>query len=426
MRRLLTVPLVLVFLFALALPASADPGERDATFNGIGYNTTSYGAANSDGAVGVALVGTRKIMILGSADFHDGTLTRYKANGQFDTGFSGDGKLTFAIGTSQERMGFGIGGDGKPVVPGRTDATASRDFFVERFFKAGGVDTAFGGIDGDGIVTTDFAGGSDEPAAVAVQGNGKILVSGQADVGSQIRVALARYTAAGVLDTTFGGGDGKVTTHVNDFADGRAIIVQPNGKIVVVGLAGVEGDVDMLVLRYLSNGNLDLAFSGDGKLLIPFGTNSSAASSVALQADGKIVLGGGVFLSGSNTNWGLARVMPNGTLDDGFSGDGRQTVVFGPANDFLTGLVVQASGKIIAGGNTLQGAEFDASLARFGPAGGLDHTFGTNGKVIDPLGGDGGTIAGLRNYRGERVVAGVSVDVGVGDQNAGAARYLAN
>jgi uncharacterized delta-60 repeat protein len=425
MRRLLTVPLMVVFLFGLALPASADPGDRDATFNGIGYNTTSYGAAGSDGAVGVALVGTRKVVVLGSADFHDGTLTRYRANGQLDTGFSGDGKLTFGIGTSQERMGVAIGGDGKPVVAGRTDATPSRDFFVERFFKAGGVDTAFGGMDGDGIVTTDFAGGSDEPAAVVVQGNGKILVSGQADVGSQLRVALARYTAAGVLDPTFGGGDGKVTTHVNDLADGRAMAVQPNGKIVVAGLAGVEGDVDMLVLRYLPNGILDPAFSGDGKLLIPFGGNSASAAAVALQPDGKIVVGGGVFLSGTNTNWGLARVMPDGTLDDGFSADGRQTVVFGPANDFLTGLVVQASGKIVAGGNTLQGSEFDAALARFGPAGGLDHTFGTNGKVIDPLGGDGGTLAGLRNYRGERVVAGVTVELG-GDRNAGAARYLAN
>jgi uncharacterized delta-60 repeat protein len=424
MRRLLAVGVVIGVVAGAALPATADPGERDLSFHGTGFNAVSYGAPNQDGARGIALVGTRKVVVLGSANFNDGSLTRYKANGELDTGFSGDGKFTFAIGMGQERMGFAIGADGKPVVAGRTDAGASRDFFVERFLAAGGVDTAFGGADGDGIVTTDFAGDSDEPAAVLVQGNGKILVAGQADVGSQVRVALARYTAAGVLDGTFGGGDGKVTTPADDFADGRAIAVQPNGKVVVVGLSGVEGDVDMLVLRYRPGGTLDPTFSGDGKLLVEF-ANSSAASSVRLP-DGKIVVvGGGTFLSGSNANWAFARVMPNGTLDDGFSADGRQTVNFGPANDFLASVVVQASGKIVGGGNTLQGAAFDAALARLGPAGGLDHTFGVNGKVIDTLAGEGGSIDGLRNYRGERVVAAVTIEQPGNDQDAGAARYLA-
>ncbi len=425
MRRLLVVGLMIGFVAGVALPASAAPGDRDPSFHGTGFHAVSYGAPNEDGARAIARVGTRKVVVLGNVNFQDGSLTRYRANGELDTGFSGDGKMTFDVQMEQERMGFAIGGDGKPVVAGRTDAGASRDFFVERFLKAGGIDTAFGGGGGDGIVTTDFAGGTDEPAAVFVQGNGKILVSGQADVGSQIRVALARYTAAGILDDTFGGGDGKVTTHADDLADGRALAVMPNGKIVVAGLSGVEGDVDMLVLRYLPGGTLDPSFSGDGKLLIQFGGDSSSVSSVALQPDGKIVVGGGVFLSGSNTNWAFARVMPNGTLDHGFSADGRQTLNFGTSNDFLVSVVVQASGKIVAGGNTLQGSTFDAALARLGPAGGLDHTFGVNGKVIDTLFGEGGSIEGLRNYGGEKVVAAVTVNQAGGDRDAGAARYLA-
>jgi uncharacterized delta-60 repeat protein len=426
MRRLLIVPMCVVIVVGLfALPASADPGDRDPSFHGTGFNTASYGAPNEDGGRAIALVGTRKVVVLGNLDFQDGSLTRYKANGELDTGFSGDGKMTFDIGMDQERMGFAIGGDGKPVVAGRTESGPTRDFFVERFLKAGGIDTAFGGGDGDGIVTTDFVGGTDEPAAVFVQGNGKILVSGQADVGPQLRVALARYTAAGILDTTFGGGDGKVTTHADDLADGRAIAVQPNGKIVVVGLSGVEGDVDMLVLRYLPGGTLDPTFSGDGKLIIDFGGNSSSASSVALQPDGKIVVGGGAFLSGSNTNWAFARIMPDGTLDHSFSADGRQTLNFGTLNDFLVSVVVQPSGRIVGGGNTLQGSTFEAALARLGPAGGLDHTFGVNGKVIDALAGHGGAIEGLRTYGRERLVAAVTVEKPSGDRDAGAARYLA-
>ena len=72
------------------------------------------------------------------------------------------------------------------------------------------------------------------------------------------------------------------------------------------------------------------------------------------------------------------------------------------------------------------GPQLRVALARYTAAGILDDTFGVNGKVIDTLAGEGGSIAGLRNYRGERVVAAVTVEQAGNDQDAGAARYLAD
>jgi uncharacterized delta-60 repeat protein len=422
-RRTLAVLAAIAMLTLVARPAVAASGDRDSTFSGDGFATTSFGAAGGDAAYGVAVQAGRKVVVLGSSDFNDGALIRFTADGGLDHTFSGDGKLTFPIGTSEERMGLALQPDGKVLVAGRVTGTSpsDRDFFVERFRVGGAVDAGFGGM-----VTTDFAGGDDAASSVVVQPDGKIVVGGQAEIGGTFRPALVRYTSLGGLDHSFGGGDGKVTTAVFDDSRINAVAVQADGKIVAVGSAGRdETSSDFLVLRYRPNGTLDPTFSGDGRATVDFAIRDSAEA-VALQSNGAIVVAGDEFPTGSNANWALARFHGNGTLDHTFSTDGKLVTRLGDRNDFLTGVVVQGSGRIVGVGDSLDGTSFmfRGALVRYKPGGALDHSFSGDGKVLDTFGSEG-ILQGVRNYPGDRLVAGVMVRESGSDFDAGAARYLA-
>ncbi len=169
----------------------------------------------------------------------------------------------------------------------------------------------------DGKQTTDF-GGSDLASAVAVQADGKLVVAGSSDGN----FALARYAVDGALDPSFSG-DGLVTTDLGGTDDGQGVVIQTDGKIVVAG----GSEENFALARYTTGGGLDPSFSGDGVQTTDFGLEDRATA-VALQADGRIVVGG---IAGDD--FALARYTTGGTLDPSFSGDGirRPTSASKPA-----------------------------------------------------------------------------------------------
>src|SRR5262249_28255379 len=146
----------------------------------------------------------------------------------------------------------------------------------------------------DGKVATDFGGLEDGAFGVALQADGKIVAAGWASVAGGADFALARYNADGTLDDSFGT-HGKVTTDfASSFDVGEALIVRPDGKIVVVGSTSPTlGVIDFAVARYNADGTLDSGFGSGGKVTTDFGAEDTAHA-VALQADGKIVVVGGV------------------------------------------------------------------------------------------------------------------------------------
>jgi len=79
------------------------------------------------------------------------------------------------------------------------------------------------------------------------------------------------------------------------------------------------------VVRYNANGSLDTSFQGTGKVITGFGSSGSAAGrSVAVQADGKILVAGGIFTnSAAAPSSRLVRYNPNGSLDKSFHGTGK-------------------------------------------------------------------------------------------------------
>jgi uncharacterized delta-60 repeat protein len=137
----------------------------------------------------------------------------------------------------------------------------------------------------------------------ALQPDGKVLLAGEVIVGANWNCAVARYTAAGVLDTSFNG-TGILMSPISAGTDyGYYLALQPDGKIILAGSANF-GTNSFTVARYTSSGALDTSFNTTGFISTPIGANDQPLG-VVLQSDGKIVLAGRTH---NGTNYDIAIV----------------------------------------------------------------------------------------------------------------------
>jgi uncharacterized delta-60 repeat protein len=384
-------PLLLAVLFCLlpSHPALAADGDLDTTFDGDGMVITDF-VGGTDESYNVVIQSDGKIVVVGKAS-NDFALARYNSDGSLDSTFDGDGKVTTAFGGDDFGYGVALQSDGKIMVAGGDDSGGADDFGLARYNSDGSLDTTF---DGDGKVTTDFAAGAAYAQDMAIQPDGKMVLVGIA--GNDF--AVARYNTDGSLDTTFDT-DGMLTT---DFGGGTDLALhlafQPDGKIVVAGRNDIGGAEDFAVARYNTDGSLDTTFSTDGKVTTNFG-GDDFGHGVSIQADGKIVV---VGTGGAVGDFAVARYNSDGSLDSTFDGDGKVTTDFGGTDEGFGGKI-QADGKIVVAG--LSGNDF--AVARYDTDGSLDTTFSTDGKVITDItgGSDGGYGVALQSD-GKIVVAG--------------------
>ena len=200
--------------------------------------------------------------------------------------------------------------------------------------------------------THDFIGVTGERAdGVVVEPGGRILLAGTGIVAGETerRFLLAALTPAGAIDGSFGTG-GLVTLDVGDGdAAVRSLERQPDGKLLVAGTTDGDGAGGGVVARFLPNGTPDLGFSTDG--VARLGVPGAIAEDVAVQADGKVVAVGAVDAGTSASDSFVARFRPGGVRDPGFGSDGVARRSLGPAGpDGLTGVGVAADGGIVAGG----------------------------------------------------------------------------
>jgi uncharacterized delta-60 repeat protein len=285
----------------------------------------------------------------------------------------------------------------------------------------GTLDPSFGT---GGTVTTAIGPGNDVGLAAVIQPDGKILAAGYSSNGTSEDFALARYNADGSLDTSFGSG-GKVTTSFGSGDDDASTIaLQSDGKIVLGGYTTVGARAEFALARYNSNGSLDPTFGSGGEVTTPVGSDDYVAS-VALQPDGKIVAAGSSS-NGSNYDFALARYNPDGSLDTTFNGGGTATTAFGAGGDTAYGVAIQPDGKIVAGGDGWTGSKFDFALARFDTNGSLDSSFGSGGKVTTPIGsGADVPLAGVALQPDGKIVA-AGYTTKVGGEDFALARYNAD
>jgi uncharacterized delta-60 repeat protein len=371
------------FDFALARLNVAD-GSLDSTFSGDGKAVIVVGSAEVVAALGFDGSG---ILAVGNTFTdqvrrQDVAIARLTEAGELDPAFSGDGIQTVDISDGPNPDNFGWAAavaDGQLVVAGEWQGPEDIDFAVARLSATtGALDTTFSG---DGKATIDFGGAADSGRGVAIVG-GKVVVAGVSS-NNDNDFALSRLNADGSLDTTFGV-DGQVLTHygILEIARddlGHAVLVQPDGKIVVggasrgIGGGSFLGDPEIALARLNRDGTPDPTFGDTGGVVI---SDSFAHHALGPYPGGRLLTAGGWW-----SGFVLTRHDANGNLDVSFGGDGR--VETGSDSSWVArALAVLPNGQIVAAGN----ADADVAVARYQANGQLDTTFHFDGKLTDPAG----------------------------------------
>ncbi|HEX8521213.1 MAG TPA: hypothetical protein VF669_03085 [Tepidisphaeraceae bacterium] len=266
-----------------------------------------------------------------------------------------------------------------------------RSQFIEqlenrRLFAAGELDLSFGGGDGISKLSTATASQIDRADFVAVDSQGRIVLVGTTranrNAGTAADILIARFDAAGNLDTTFGGGTGFVTRSFLNVDTPADLAIQPDNKIVIAFRNG-STNPGWGVMRLTTTGANDNTFDGDGVATYDFGTETIVR--MALQPDGKIVTVGSATNGGTFNNAAVVRLTSTGALDSTFGSGGIATTQFfssAALNEFYD-VAVDPNNNIVAVGATRQTSTSvtEVGVARFTSTGTLDGTFGTGGKV---------------------------------------------
>ena len=440
--RVLAIALIMSICLIVPQLAQAAAGDLDSTFGAGGKVTTDL-RRTTDLASAVAVQADGKLVVVGQTyqnnDFstEDFVVARYNSNGTLDRTFGSRGRVrTDFPGLAAVPSSVVIQTDGKIVVAGGAFPlfTFAGDFKIVRYNSDGSLDTSFG--DG-GIVTTTFPGDGSYAFAVALQSDGKILAAGTDFVDfnpgdmSDTDFALARYNTDGSPDATFGSGSGQVTT---DFVgmedDAFSVLIQPDGKIVLVGSANEGANFyDFAAARYLGDGTLDTTFGVGGRVSTDFGARGmDEAHAGALQADGSIVAAGfATSIDGIRQNFAVARYTSSGVLDTTFSSDGITQIDFGSCCQSAYAALVQSDGKIVTVGyaNT-ESSDSDFLLARLTSTGALDTTFGIAGEVRTSFGNlNGGANGAALQADGKVVAVGFQATSSNTGVDFALARYLA-
>lgn len=264
-------------------------------------------------------------------------------------------------------------------------STWNSQFIVERYNADGSIDASFAT---EGRAVTSFVSGHNVPKSIIMQPDGKIVAVGTSS-NSLNYLAIARYTANGILDSTFDG-DGKVLTQMAGTASFAS--VHEDGKILVAATTFSSTvfpwTTRFTLLKYNSNGSLDTSFDGDGIALNLFDENdpSYQITSVAEQQDGKILVTTSADPYGSYDipdDVVIRRYNSNGTTDTSFGTNGKIAMAFHPGFNVAKNIAVQPDAKILIVGYSRPSAaeRNDSNLARFHSNGALDTAFGNEGTV---------------------------------------------
>lgn len=290
-------------------------------------------------------------------------LTRHHVNGALDSTFGINGMVQTEI-TGYRDIAYKIKlqTDSKIVVCGYVQSTStSANLIVIRYNTDGTLDTAF---DTDGIMELNYPAGLGEFGSnLIIQNDGKILVSGYYWSGPyNSDIFLVRLNTNGSLDLSFNT-DGMVQTAISASVDGGySVKVLANGNIMVGGesTGGTTSTRYFTLVKYLPNGSMDYSFDFDGIVTTSFNSPYCTASSLLLDSNGKMILVGSNYYNSSN-DFALARYNQNGSLDNTFNFTGKTLTDFYNTNDVMTDAALQFDNKIIVVG----GSSTTISIARY-------------------------------------------------------------
>jgi uncharacterized delta-60 repeat protein len=335
----------------------AGDSNLDPTFGTFGITTTAIGYPDDVGIAG-ALQSDGKLVVVGVS--HDNTLVasdvavvRLLSNGQLDPSFGSGGKVTTDVTFGDQGSAVAIQSDGKIVVAGNTDDGSLLQFLVARYLPNGSPDGAFGV---GGVALTDIGGERAQAEAVLLDPDGRIVVAGSAVIGGDYKIAVARYEDDGSLDESFGMG-GIVVTDVAGEGVANGIVRQNDGKLVVAGTR--YGNLsfntsDVVLVRYTDTGSADGAFGAGGIVTRDLGPGIDDGEAVLLQPDGKLVVSGTHYTGDQSTNSAatLLRFLPSGSPDGAFGVAGAVITDLTPGHEAGEGVTRLPDGRYVVVGES--------------------------------------------------------------------------
>lgn len=327
-------------------------GQLDSNFGANGVVTTPGGntpttisaiALQSDGAIVAAGTAGGKVAVV-----------RYTDRGQLDASFGSGGEILVAMpgSTTGRARAVAIQGDGRVVVGATTN---EGPWYAVRLTVAGALDGSFGS---GGVANPDPTQGG-ELGSVALQADGKILLTGAAS-----GFKVVRLTANGTLDSAFGSG-GTATGGPSNvvFAPGSALT--PGGKLVLAG----GDDTNAKLVRFLPDGSVDTSFASAGIATLPGRSDSpgkpqDVAYGVVADAAGRLVVAATNTAPWAPNTFMVERLTPAGQPDTSFGHDGRYFTRIG-AEAYAEGLAIADDGKIVVGGSSFHNGSWGFALARY-------------------------------------------------------------
>jgi uncharacterized delta-60 repeat protein len=409
-----------------ATPGAAAPGDLDPTFSTDGFDRQTIGVISF--GLDVAIQSDGKIVLAGSgsvASSQHVTVLRYLTNGTLDPDFDDDGIVTTEIQDLSWANAVSIQTDGKIVVAGHTRSGMDYSFMVARYNEDGSLDTSF---DSDGIAISPPASGLVIGHDLAIQSDGKLVVSGQAVAEEASIIGVARFNADGSLDSSFDG-DGIRTINIDSSISDEAfgVAIQSDGKIVTTGMSNFYPDgLKLSVLRLNGDGTLDAEFDEDGIVH----TSASPAiidygQDVEIQGDGKLVVTG-FSRTDADPNQETVLVLrynSDGSLDTSFDGDGKVRTEIGTFSVRGHDAIIDPVGRIVVVGST-EPAGGVMTVFRYSPDGSLDPTFDDDGIVTTAIGTQWTTARAVAlQDTGRIVVGGDAKDLPPVSENLFIARY---
>lgn len=388
--------------------AFSQAGSLDPTFGADGTVSVAISSVDNEGDA-VAIQSDGKIIVAGTSGPGNNlqmTVIRYNADGTMDSSFGENGFTVINPGNGQSFIkGASVQNDGKIVLAGYTwSSSFSGDFIVVRLNEDGSFDNSFGE---NGLVVVD-SGMSEVSSSMEIQADGKILVAGD----QNDKFAVARFNTDGSMDTDFGNEGWAVVQVGGVWSWARDITIQQDGKILLGGYSLDNGN-RMAAVRLNTDGTPDGDFGNGGIVNFNVGQGNDFADGIAVQEDGKILLGGHKWVSNQplRHDFVVVRLNTDGSFDSSYGTGGVASANIVNGGNYTASMTVQEDGKAIIAGNTEDEGDWDVAMVRFNTDGTLDSSFGDGGKVSTDIHGgpDVGNAVAVQ-ADGRIVLVGTTVD----------------
>lgn len=366
-----------------SVSAFAQFGNLDNTFDGDGqFILSETGTFTS-----IVVQPDNKIVAVGNVSNlnTDITVVRLNPDGSLDPNFGGIGGENFDFGNQDLAIRVLLQPDGKILIGGYSNSPTSGgnyQMFVMRLYPDASEDLSFGT---NGRVDVGF--GISDPNGVLYDmellPNGKILIAGTTNSGSETDIALARLNSDGTLDTDFSF-DGLLTYDIQDQDRAYAMHVQANGRITLAGstTVGGGGQPRGLLVQLHEDGSFVNTFGSVGVSLIDLPNPNEQFNDIQMDGAGRFYLAGQYQAGGGDVDGVVARTTSNGVLDPSFSFDGLVYIDHLGQDDYAERLLIQPDGRVLVAVRAANLVAVVGVLYRLNEDGIYDNTFGANGKVV--------------------------------------------